>query len=169
MGCICSKGAKSHKHVGKNAKESEGKTSVLGRRECNGVGNETAPFIQDIKTQNEGSIRVSSGEGDKNTVANDDKTKNLQIQKVASVGAGGNESKPQPKLSERISMPNGEKGAQIVAGWPSWLVAVAGEAISGWLPRKADSFEKLEKVRVLSFWLSCLFLEYSASFAAVGI
>lgn len=35
---------------------------------------------------------------------------------------------------------------QVAAGWPSWLTSVAGEAIQGWIPRRADSFEKLEKV-----------------------
>lgn len=31
-------------------------------------------------------------------------------------------------------------------GWPSWLMAVAGEAIRDWSPRRANTFEKLEKV-----------------------
>lgn len=31
-------------------------------------------------------------------------------------------------------------------GWPSWLLAVAGEAIQGWTPRRANTFEKLAKV-----------------------
>jgi len=35
---------------------------------------------------------------------------------------------------------------QTAAGWPTWLSAVAGEAIDGWLPLRADSFEKLEKI-----------------------
>ncbi|KAJ7971019.1 GPCR kinase [Quillaja saponaria] len=35
---------------------------------------------------------------------------------------------------------------QNAAGWPSWLTAVAGEAIQGWVPLRADSFEKLEKI-----------------------
>ncbi|KAF8369420.1 hypothetical protein HHK36_032565 [Tetracentron sinense] len=35
---------------------------------------------------------------------------------------------------------------QVAAGWPAWLSAVAGEAIQGWVPLKADSFEKLEKI-----------------------
>ncbi|PWA73947.1 GPCR kinase [Artemisia annua] len=35
---------------------------------------------------------------------------------------------------------------QVAAGWPAWLSAVAGEAIHGWVPLKAESFEKLEKV-----------------------
>lgn len=31
-------------------------------------------------------------------------------------------------------------------GWPPWLLAVAGEAIQGWTPRRANAFEKLAKV-----------------------
>ncbi|KAG6578560.1 Protein IMPAIRED IN BABA-INDUCED STERILITY 1, partial [Cucurbita argyrosperma subsp. sororia] len=35
---------------------------------------------------------------------------------------------------------------QVAAGWPSWLSSAAGEAIQGWVPLRADSFEKLEKI-----------------------
>lgn len=38
------------------------------------------------------------------------------------------------------------EGEQVAAGWPAWLSAVAGEAIRGWVPLKAEAFEKLEKV-----------------------
>ncbi|KAF9623501.1 hypothetical protein IFM89_003117 [Coptis chinensis] len=38
------------------------------------------------------------------------------------------------------------EGEQVAAGWPPWLSAVAGEAIRGWIPLRADSFEKLEKI-----------------------
>lgn len=38
------------------------------------------------------------------------------------------------------------EGEQVTAGWPAWLSAVAGEAIHGWVPLKADGFEKLDKV-----------------------
>ncbi|KAE8678088.1 Cyclin-dependent kinase C-1 [Hibiscus syriacus] len=44
------------------------------------------------------------------------------------------------------SVPKATQGEQVAAGWPAWLVAVAGEAIRGWLPRRADSFEKLDKI-----------------------
>ncbi|KAL1291541.1 probable serine/threonine-protein kinase At1g54610 isoform X2 [Arachis ipaensis] len=32
------------------------------------------------------------------------------------------------------------------AGWPSWLTVTAGEAVHGWLPLRADSFQKLDKI-----------------------
>ncbi|KAL3645461.1 hypothetical protein CASFOL_010641 [Castilleja foliolosa] len=44
------------------------------------------------------------------------------------------------------NLPKGVDGDLVAAGWPSWLVAVAGEAIRGWVPRKADTFEKLNKI-----------------------
>lgn len=50
-------------------------------------------------------------------------------------------SRPNPRLSNPP-----KHGEQVAAGWPSWLSAVAGEAINGWIPRRADSFEKLDKV-----------------------
>ncbi|CAA2986785.1 probable serine threonine- kinase At1g54610 [Olea europaea subsp. europaea] len=44
------------------------------------------------------------------------------------------------------SVPKALEGEQVAAGWPSWLIMVAGEAIRGWIPRKADTFEKLDKI-----------------------
>ncbi|KAJ6753108.1 CELL DIVISION PROTEIN KINASE [Salix koriyanagi] len=35
---------------------------------------------------------------------------------------------------------------QIAAGWPSWLSAAAGEAVHGWVPLRAEAFEKLDKI-----------------------
>ncbi|XP_078445584.1 putative serine/threonine-protein kinase At1g54610 isoform X2 [Wolffia australiana] len=48
-----------------------------------------------------------------------------------------------PRLS---NPPKNTLGEQIAAGWPPWLVEVAGEAIRGWIPRRADSFQKLDKI-----------------------
>lgn len=53
-------------------------------------------------------------------------------------------SRPNPRLS---NPPKNVHGEQVAAGWPSWLSAVAGEAINGWTPRRADTFEKLDKVK----------------------
>ncbi|XP_073150390.1 probable serine/threonine-protein kinase At1g54610 [Henckelia pumila] len=52
-------------------------------------------------------------------------------------------SRPNPRLS---NPPKHIHGEQVAAGWPSWLSAVAGEAINGWTPRRADSFEKIDKI-----------------------
>lgn len=57
---------------------------------------------------------------------------------------------------ESISrVPKATVGEQVAAGWPSWLSSAAGEAVQGWLPRHADTFEKLDKVRPVS-WQSRL-------------
>lgn len=55
-------------------------------------------------------------------------------------------SRPNPRLS---NPPKNIHGEQVAAGWPSWLSAVAGEAINGWTPRRADSFVKIDKVNWL--------------------
>jgi tRNA A-37 threonylcarbamoyl transferase component Bud32 len=48
---------------------------------------------------------------------------------------------------EISSLPQGFFGEHVIAGWPSWLTSVAGEVVEGWLPRRADTFERLDKVR----------------------
>lgn len=57
-------------------------------------------------------------------------------------------SRPNPRLS---NPPKHIHGEQVAAGWPSWLSAVAAEAINGWTPRRADSFEKIDKARGYPF------------------
>ncbi|ERN16931.1 probable serine/threonine-protein kinase At1g54610 [Amborella trichopoda] len=52
-------------------------------------------------------------------------------------------SRANPRLS---NPPKNIQGEQVAAGWPAWLSAVAGEAIKGWTPRRADTFEKLDKI-----------------------
>jgi hypothetical protein len=51
-------------------------------------------------------------------------------------------------------------------GWPTWLSAAAGHALSGWAPRRADSFEKLEKVCLLltNFKFSTRFVNFFSFF-----
>ena len=38
------------------------------------------------------------------------------------------------------------QGELVAAGWPVWLTAVASEAIDGWVPLRADAYERLDKV-----------------------
>ncbi|XP_065873691.1 probable serine/threonine-protein kinase At1g54610 [Euphorbia lathyris] len=41
---------------------------------------------------------------------------------------------------------NSSQAEQVAAGWPSWLASVAGDAIKGWVPRRANTFEKLDRI-----------------------
>lgn len=47
-----------------------------------------------------------------------------------------------------VSISNSLQVESVNAGWPTWLASGAGEAIKGWVPRKATSFQKLDKVRI---------------------
>ncbi|RDX81586.1 Protein IMPAIRED IN BABA-INDUCED STERILITY 1, partial [Mucuna pruriens] len=55
---------------------------------------------------------------------------------------------------------------QNAAGWPPWLTAAAAEAIQGWIPLKADSFQKLEKVLYYYVFISIGQGTYSSVFRA---
>lgn len=64
---------------------------------------------------------------------------------------------------------SGPEAELIAAGWPSWLVGAAGESIKGWIPRRADTFEKLDKVyfsNTVIFSLFSFFFVCSLSFFA---
>lgn len=67
----------------------------------------------------------------------------------AAPAAGSGGEKPRKRRAARpgANVPGHVRGEQVAAGWPAWLSAVAGEAIKGWTPRRADTFEKLDKVR----------------------
>lgn len=63
------------------------------------------------------------------------------------LGESGRASSNSESLSFRLGNLNKYiEGEQVAAGWPAWLTAVAGEAIQGWVPLRADAYEKLEKV-----------------------
>ncbi|XP_055824418.1 probable serine/threonine-protein kinase At1g54610 [Solanum dulcamara] len=52
--------------------------------------------------------------------------------------------KPNPRLGRGV--PKGIEGELVSAGWPNWLVAVASEALIGWIPRTPDTFVKMDKI-----------------------
>ncbi len=162
MGCICSKGFFPHEYVVENhardkilkLKKIKKTTKGLGpslRREeavveADGGGNDaTARLITNPSAEIAGSTPIFWDEGEKKVVVNEKPAKS-QLQRRSTMDAGVSVGQVQPRTSRIGSLPHGERGAQVIAGWPSWLTAVAGEAINGWVPRKADSFEKLDKV-----------------------
>ena len=75
-------------------------------------------------------------------VDNDEFGDQSESEKSANVESAGDSSENfQVRNMNRCT-----EGEQVAAGWPSWLSSVAREAIQGWVPLKADSFEKLGKV-----------------------
>ncbi|CAL0316587.1 unnamed protein product [Lupinus luteus] len=88
-------------------------------------------------------VKIKNGEKEKEKEekggeSGDDATQTQQPQ-----GERRRKLKPNPRLS---NPPKHLQGEQVAAGWPSWLTAVCGEALSGWTPRKADTFEKIDKI-----------------------
>ncbi|KAK9286452.1 hypothetical protein L1049_014849 [Liquidambar formosana] len=157
MGCICSKGHTANEFVenhvrGKELNKSSKRFVAPSRREEVGVvgdngGSEvTARLISNQPTEeNAGSTPISSDDGEKKAIITEKPVKS-HLQRRATMDVGVNGGQAQPQISRIVSIPKGVEVAQVAAGWPSWLTAVAGEAIKGWMPRRADSFEKLDKI-----------------------
>lgn len=160
MGCICSKESSSSNDDQREVNKSQ---VHLLPQEINGYGGEGSTRSRPpSRVQSGGSLSGSSRPPSKvNSLTNNkhgddhpgEKVKTIVVERPSSRGShhrratvdlgvnGG-----QKPISRIISMPRGTHGEQVVAGWPSWLSSVAGEAIQGWVPRRADSFEKLDKI-----------------------
>ncbi|KAJ8618697.1 hypothetical protein MRB53_014883 [Persea americana] len=152
MGCINSKEGDTAGYNGnqreKRLRKSSRRLVAPSRREevlveaDSGRGNDGRERLISKSQENVLSTPLSSdGEKEKKLVIEKPITSSHQRHATSDVGVNRGEQ------SLRIlNVPNGIEGQQIAAGWPSWLTAVAGEAIKGWLPRRADSFEKLDKI-----------------------
>ncbi|KAG1331237.1 putative serine/threonine-protein kinase [Cocos nucifera] len=164
MGCICSKGISTdedgetqQKDLSKSLKRFvtlSKKDEVVAAVVEVVVGNDGGSTRPRPKPQDNGvsaALRMPDEE-EKKAMVNVDRTrKAVQHQRRATVGAGANGSstfggdEAEPNLVI-VDVPNGFSGEHEAAGWPSWLTSVAGEAVKGWLPRRVNSFEKLDKI-----------------------
>ncbi|XP_077231536.1 putative serine/threonine-protein kinase At1g54610 [Tasmannia lanceolata] len=150
MGCICSKASTTDDYVENQRERGSAKSSrrlvVPSRREeivletDNGGGNDGR--VRLISKSQENVVSTPLDEGEKK-VSVEIQPKKITHQRRATVDVGSNGGEPSSKI---VNVPNGVEGEQIAAGWPSWLTSAAGEAIKGWVPRRADSFEKLDKI-----------------------
>ncbi|XP_071693437.1 probable serine/threonine-protein kinase At1g54610 [Rutidosis leptorrhynchoides] len=68
------------------------------------------------------------------TKANDEAANNKINQSITEV-PGLNRRKQKPVFTLKTN-----------TGWPSWLCDVAGDALKDWTPRRANSFEKIDKI-----------------------
>ncbi|CAN0908703.1 Probable serine/threonine-protein kinase At1g09600 [Linum grandiflorum] len=144
MGCICSKGGQ-QSNGSYNVGSSDGKATSKGKSKKSSRRLVLKREQQDVETdeeyENVCSI-INQGNDDMHDVGSSSP--------LATAHDHHDDKKSKSKMSgvgiRSMAVANGEKGAQVVAGWPSWLTSVAGEAINGWIPRRLDSFEKLEKI-----------------------
>ncbi|KAJ9540726.1 hypothetical protein OSB04_027232 [Centaurea solstitialis] len=51
-----------------------------------------------------------------------------------------------PAFAFNVKLARSTVAEHVAAGWPAWLIAVAGDAIDGWTPLKWENFERLEKI-----------------------
>ncbi|KAG4153335.1 hypothetical protein ERO13_D04G177100v2 [Gossypium hirsutum] len=135
MGCICSKETQPNQYIENNPGEKEDASSKKWS---------DSSKDNDIKVDVDATARLISDQ-QSGSLSNDERSRKdlSQLQRLPTIDATTWGGQRQPRITRVMS---GERGAQVVAGWPSWLVAVAGEAINGWIPSKADSYEKLEKI-----------------------
>lgn len=158
MGCLCSKEAVVDEKIEEDVKAAElSKSSVQlvapsAKREDiaielqgnGGKDGSNRPMSKASSQVRRGSVHGASEEAEKKTRIVERPTKGHQRGMSMDLGQNGG----QQGMSRIISMPHGVEGEQIVAGWPSWLTSVAGDAIRGLVPRKAESFKKLNQVSV---------------------
>ncbi|KAH1040580.1 hypothetical protein J1N35_042323 [Gossypium stocksii] len=139
MGCICSKETQPNQYIENNPGEKEDASSKKWS---------DSSKDNDITVDADATARLISDQQSglaSRSLSNDERSRKdlSQLQRLPTIDATTWGGQSQPRITRVIS---GERGAQVVAGWPSWLVAVAGEAINGWIPSKAESYEKLEKI-----------------------
>ncbi|GER37867.1 protein kinase superfamily protein [Striga asiatica] len=169
MGCLCSKASNANDYVAEFEKQKQSEQSKssshaivplkidessTGRLVSNNNNNNN----NNNNIRNEGSLhsgsktRTESNSGGNNNVPVEENAKTIFIERPASGHRRGSTmdlgafNGMQQTMTRIVSMPHGTKGEQVAAGWPSWLASVAGEAIKGWTPRSADSYEKLNKI-----------------------
>ncbi|CAL1382043.1 unnamed protein product [Linum trigynum] len=130
---------------------------VLGREVSSSVVSESkeAAAKNNLSAQSSRNLEENSNVSVAKTESNVtiETSQNEESQKEDNkVGGGDNKkpkgesrrrSKPNPRLS---NPPKHLHGEQVAAGWPPWLSAVCGEALNGWIPRRADTFEKIDKI-----------------------
>ena len=166
MGCLCSKGTHVNNHVAeyeakKETERSQRPTELTPPVEVTVRGNDAS---RNSRSSMKSSLRLHSVKGEPVEQNPRDKIinrpasghrRNLTLDSMRGRGR-------QEPVTSVTSIPHGTKGEAATAGWPPWLTSVAGEAVKGWAPRSADSYEKLKKVsRVFSLTLVRVCIPFS--------
>lgn len=147
MGCICSKGSSKKDSVVEYEKEKElSKYSVQlvapGVTTTHFDGSSMEGSMSRMSKSSSQVIRGAVKVPSENKTNQFDVTKSLH-QRCMTINGGVSERKP---IMSRILSVQHCAGQNVDSGWPLWLSSVAAEAIKGWVPRRADSFEKFDQV-----------------------
>ncbi|XP_065013550.1 probable serine/threonine-protein kinase At1g54610 isoform X2 [Musa acuminata AAA Group] len=165
MGCICSKDIDLEEGAAIHRSKSLSRLATLTKKDevvaaiidvaINGSHCGTSRFASKIQDNATTTLSLSLDQGEKMVAAVADRTRKVQAhqrQATADVGAhreGSEAIGVSSNIQENlriVDVPSGSAREHVAAGWPSWFVSVAGEAVKGWLPRRANSFKKLDKI-----------------------
>ncbi|KAK3005841.1 hypothetical protein RJ639_015774, partial [Escallonia herrerae] len=131
MGCVLGRevsssivyGGKEEKRVGESERKSKKDVSVESSESVEVEGRKVE--VTNGGVESDGTQKVEKGDGD---------------------GRLRDERRRSRATSRLSNLPKHRHGERVSAGWPTWLSDVIGDAIDGWLPRRADSFEKIDKI-----------------------
>lgn len=118
---------------------------VLGREVSSGIVTESkGRDTSDVETsKRDDPVAKVEGESKVEEVQTDETQKKEKVEDDHRSREQRRRSRPSTKLG---NLPKHTRGEQVAAGWPSWLSDICGESLSGWIPRRANTFEKIDKV-----------------------
>ncbi|KAJ9185904.1 hypothetical protein P3X46_005480 [Hevea brasiliensis] len=118
---------------------------VLGREVASGIVSESKE-VKNLRIESRRKLDiVSVTKSDTSSIVEiqNETQKEEKVERDQKPRGERRRSRPNPRLS---NPPKHLQGEQVAAGWPLWLSAVCGEALNGWIPRQADTFEKIDKI-----------------------
>ncbi|CAI9266811.1 unnamed protein product [Lactuca saligna] len=138
MGCVTSKQAVSVTPAVDHSGVFRDNAAVGSGRSLGGNGNDVVAELEKSKSKSKSKKKNKRSESGLSGTGSE-----LGDSGRASSTTGGGGDSVSFRLGNLLKYVEAE---QVAAGWPAWLSAVAGEAIHGWVPLRAESYEKLEKV-----------------------
>lgn len=119
---------------------------VLGREVSSGIVSESKE-VKNSRVESKRKVEdVSVTKTDTTSSVVEIQNKETQEEKVDGDKKPRGERRRSRPNYKPSNLPGQMRGEQVAAGWPPWLSAVCGEALNGWIPRRADTFEKIDKI-----------------------
>lgn len=121
------------------------------------LGRGSSPDIASESKKEETNPRVESSKKEV-SAANVETSSNSKLEEVKESEAekekveGDHKSRESRRRSRKnpnpkpLNVPKQSRAEQLAAGWPPWLTEICGEALRGWVPQRANTFEKIDKV-----------------------